>query len=173
MSVEPESGTPSLGAGARALAARVNANVVRDGLSLERALNESRQPSSRDASLVRALCYGSLRWHHRLQWQADQLLNRPLKAADAELAALLRLGLYQLQWLRVPDHAAVSMTVDATKILRRPKFSALVNAILRNFLRQNIAATEPASDEERFNHPSWIIEQLKEDWPERLTKPPR
>ncbi len=164
MSVEPESGTPSLGAGARALAARVNANVVRDGLSLERALKESRQPSSRDASLVRALCYGSLRWHHRLQWQADQLLNRPLKAADAELAALLRLGLYQLQWLRVPDHAAVAATVAAAQSLGKANAKGLVNAVLRRFLRERDDLSRRMHDvpEAQTSHPGWTKDAAKE-----------
>lgn len=168
MSVEPESGTPSLGAGARALAARVNANVVRDGLSLERALKESRQPSSRDASLVRALCYGSLRWHHRLQWQADQLLNRPLKAADAELAALLRLGLYQLQWLRVPDHAAVAATVAAAQSLGKANAKGLVNAVLRRFLRERDVLSRRMHDvpEAQTSHPGWILDRVMSDWPD-------
>ena len=95
----------------RALAARINARVIRDGLALENAFAKSPQPAPRDLALLRSLSYGVLRWHHRLQWQVAELLSRPLKARDAELAALLRLGLFQLQWLRVPVHAAVSATV--------------------------------------------------------------
>ena len=93
--------TMAQGASVRALASRINASVVREGLSLETVLRQSETPSPRDASLLRALCFGSLRWHHRLQWQASQLLTKPLKRGDGELAALIRMGLYQLQWLRV------------------------------------------------------------------------
>ena len=40
--------------------------------------------------LLRALVTDCLRWHHRLQWQLEQLLDRPLPAKEAELAALMR-----------------------------------------------------------------------------------
>ena len=111
--------TTALGASARALASRINASVVREGLSLETVLRQSETSSPRDSSLVSALCFGALRWHHRLQWQASQLLTKPLKRRDAELAALIRVGLYQLQWLRIPDHAAVAASVGAAECLGR------------------------------------------------------
>jgi 16S rRNA (cytosine967-C5)-methyltransferase len=156
------------GARIRALAAEIVNAVVVDGRSLDVALQDGeRKLAEGDRPLLRFLCFGAIRFHWRLRAQLKILLDRPLKKKDNVIESLLAIGIYQLTDTRVPDHAAVSMTVDATKILRRPKFSALVNAILRNFLRRNIAATEPASDEEQFNHPSWIIEQVKEDWPER------
>jgi 16S rRNA (cytosine967-C5)-methyltransferase len=78
---------------------------------------------------------------------------------------LLCIGLYQLSDTRIPDHAAVSMTVEAARLLRQPKFSSLVNAVLRNFRRKNIGDTEPPNDEVRYSHPAWMIEQLQADWP--------
>ena len=83
--------------------------MVRNGRSLEVAFRESAQPDLRDASLVRALCYGVLRWHYLLQWQADELLTRPLKRGDVELAALIRIGLYQLQWLRAVSYSHLTL----------------------------------------------------------------
>ena len=117
--------TTAQGASARALASRINASVVREGLSLETVLRQSETSSPRDSSLVRALCFGALRWHHRLQWQASQLLTKPLKRRDAELAALIRVGLYQLQWLRIPDHAAVAASVGAAECLGRASAKGL------------------------------------------------
>lgn len=168
MSVEPEPSKPAQGASVRALVSRINASVVRNGLSLERALQESAQPSLRDASLVRALSYGSLRWHHRLQWQADQLLTRPLKRRDAELASLIRVGLFQLQWLRIPDHAAVAATVAAADLLGKTNAKGLVNAVLRRFLRESAALTRRMGDvpEAVTSHPGWMVERVKADWPD-------
>ena len=48
----------------------------------------------------------------------------------------LLVGLYQLDHLRTPDHAAVAATVDATASLRAPWARRLVNGVLRRYLRE-------------------------------------
>ena len=168
MFAEQQPTTPAQEGSARSLAAQITANVVRNGRSLEVAFQESAQPALRDASLVRALCYGVLRWHHLLQWQADELLTRPLKRGDVELAALIRIGLYQLQWLRVPDHAAVSATVSAADSLGKTNAKGLVNAVLRRFIRERkrLAQQIIKIPEAAMSHPSWMLAKVKEDWPE-------
>ena len=155
------------GAKLRAEAAKAIDAVVSDGRSLDVALataEENLQPT--DWPLVRMLCYGSLRYHFRLRSQLGQLLERPLKTSDSVIESLLVVGLFQLSDTRVPDHAAVSATVEATRLLRRPKYVGLINAVLRNFGRRKIADREPVDDEARFNHPLWLIERLKKDWPD-------
>ncbi len=156
------------GAEVRALAARINARVVRDGVSLDRALAESPPPAQRDSGLLRSLSFGVLRWHHRVQWQAAQLLSRPLAPRDAELAALLRLGLFQLQWLRVPDHAAVSATVAAASMVGAGRARGLINAVLRRFLRERNEIDErmAAVPGARYSHPEWMLERLRVEWPD-------
>jgi 16S rRNA (cytosine967-C5)-methyltransferase len=112
------------------------------------------------------LCYGSLRFHFRLRSQLATLLDRPLKKRDSIVESLLVIGLYQLGDTRVPDHAAVSMTVEAVRMLRRPKYAGLVNAVLRNFVRRDIASQPVEGDEARLNHPDWLITRLQQDWPD-------
>jgi len=155
------------GAKLRAEAAKAIDAVVSDGRSLDVALataEENLQPT--DWPLVRMLCYGSLRYHFRLRSQLGLLLERPLKTSDSVIESLLVVGLFQLSDTRVPDHAAVSATVEATRLLRRPKYAGLINAVLRNFGRRKIADREPVDDKARFNHPLWLIERLKKDWPD-------
>lgn len=151
----------------RSIAARINAAVVRGGESLDRALEAAMPDDARDAALLRAIAYGSLRWHHRIQWQVEQLLNQRLSARDAELAALLRVGLFQLQWLRIPDHAAVSATVGAAALLGADRAKGLVNAVLRRFLRERsaIEAEMRAEPEALASHPRWLLELIDADWP--------
>ena len=163
---EPTGAAP--GSGVRALAARVNARVVAGRSSLEAALAAVSPPASRDVALLRELSFGSLRWHHRLLHQANRLLTRPLKPRDSQLASLLRVGLYQLQWLRIPDHAAVAATVGAAKSLGRHNAKGLVNAVLRRFLREREVLADRLGkvDEAATSHPDWIIERLKADWPD-------
>jgi len=155
------------GAKARAEAARAVDAVVTQGRSLDAVLGELPQRvSPADLPRVKMLCYGTLRFHFRLRADLGKLLDRPLKARDSVIEALLAVGLFQLTDTRVPDHAAVSMTVEAVRLLRRPKYAGLVNAVLRNYLRQDIANEETTDLEARFNHPAWLIERVQEDWPE-------
>ena len=154
------------GAAVRAEAARVIDTVAVQGRSLDVALSQAdRQTDPQDRALLHMLCYGTLRNHWRLRWFIVQLLDKPLKSQDRIVESLLAVGLFQLLESRVPDHAAVSLTVEATRRLRRPKFAPLVNAVLRNFRRMGLATMEPPEEEARFNHPAWLIERLKQDWP--------
>jgi 16S rRNA (cytosine967-C5)-methyltransferase len=155
------------GAWQRAEAARVVDAVIFGGRSLDAALataEERLKPD--DKPLLRLLCYGVLRNYWRLRSQLHDLLDRPLKKGDRVIEALLLVGLYQLADTRVPDHAAVSMTVEAVRLLRKPKLAGLVNAILRNFVRRQLAVAEPGDEESRYNHPRWLIDALRSDWPE-------
>ena len=108
--------TPA-GAEVRAAAARLVARVLDERIAADELL-PAPGIAARDQKLLAALVFGSLRWHYRLEWQARQLLARPLARGQTALAALLRVGLLQLQELRVPPHAAVSATVDAADCTR-------------------------------------------------------
>lgn len=155
------------GAELRAAAALVVDAVVSSGSSLDRALaeHESRL-SGRDRSLLRLISYGTLRHHWHLQAWIKTLLSRPLRARDSIINALLAVGLYQLSDTRIPDHAVVSETVAATRLLKKPKLAGLVNAVLRAFLRENLSAAAPFGEEAEFDHPQWLIDAVRADWPE-------
>lgn len=154
----------------RQLAAEAVAAVIAGGASLDEALAAvlPRLPSMTDAGLLKELCFGALRWRFRLQAPLDTLLKRPFKARDADIHALLLIGLYQLVYMRVPDHAAVAETVAATGGLGKSWARALVNATLRNFLRRQEAllAAADSTPSGRHAHPTWLIGRLRADWPE-------
>jgi 16S rRNA (cytosine967-C5)-methyltransferase len=154
------------GAALRAEAARLNARVVSGGSSLA-ALAIDASLSRRDQSLLRAMLSESLRWHHRYEWLLSRLLDRPLRRRDAVLAALLRIGLTQLAALRIPDHAAVSATVAAARLLELPHAGGLVNAVLRRYLRERADLDTLAANDDvaRFSHPEWLITAIRRDWP--------
>lgn len=155
------------GARLRAEAATIVDAVVQRGRSLDAVFDErDKRTNPADRPLVRMLCYGTLRHHFRLRMDLARLLKRPLKARDSVIESLLAVGLYQLIDTRIPDHAAVSMTVEAARLLRRPKYAGLINAVLRNFLRRDPGQAEPQDEESRFNHPQWFIDRLREEWPD-------
>lgn len=152
------------GARLRAAAARVVDGVVHGGRSLDAELADARV-ADRDRPLLWAICYGVLRQHWRLRETIDALLDRPLKSRDRIIESLLAVGLYQLTDTRVPPHAAVSLTVEAARVLRRPQHAGVVNACLRNFQRRPPEPEASPTEEVRFNHPAWLIERLREAWP--------
>ena len=155
------------GAKVRAVAAEIVDAVVSGGQSLDAAIVENEgRVAQNDRSLLRMLCFGTLRHHWRLQSWAEQLLTHPLKRRDRVVNALLTIGLYQLVSTRIPNHAVVSQTVEATRQLRRPKLAGLMNACLRRFMREEIAASEAQDETAHWNHPQWLIDRLKTDWPE-------
>src|SRR5690606_25764331 len=157
------------GAAVRATAAQVVDAVVTAGRALDQALaeRESSVPAA-DRPLLHELAYGVLRRHWRLRAWLGELLDRPVSRKDRVIEALLAVGLYQLAELRVPDHAAVTLTVQAARLLGRPRHAGLVNAVLRNFRRRDLAAREAATEEARWNHPAWLIARLRRDWPDHF-----
>jgi 16S rRNA (cytosine967-C5)-methyltransferase len=155
------------GAKLRATAALVVDAVISSGRSLDRALAEHESKvTERDLSLLRMLSYGTLRRHWHLQSWIDALMSRPVKARDRCVNELIAIGLFQLSDTRIPDHAVVSETVEAARELGRPKLAPLVNAILRRFLREQLSAQPPLNDEARYDHPQWMIDALRKDWPD-------
>jgi len=157
------------GARLRSLAARLNVEVVERGRSLAQLDLGPEDLPARDRPLLRALLTASLRWHHRLDWQLAQLLERPVARRDRELAALLRIGLTQLQFLRTPEHAAVSATVAATAALGLGRARGLVNAVLRRFIRERaeLDVQMELVPTAKYSHPQWLITALRNDWPEQ------
>lgn len=156
------------GAALRAHAARLNAQVVERGRSLSALELDGLDLDRRDRSFLRSMLTESLRWHHRFERQLSMLLDRPLKQSDSELAALLRIGLTQLAVMRVPDHAAVSATVAASTLLGLARARGLVNAVLRRYLRERTELEQSLATDEiaRFSHPAWLIDAIRQDWPE-------
>lgn len=155
------------GAAVRAAAARLVARVLEQRVPADDLLPAD-GVAERDQPLLAALVFGALRWHYRLEWQARRLLDRPLPARQSALAALLRVGLLQLQELRIPEHAAVSATVDASALLGARNARGLVNAVLRRFLRERAALEQAAADdpEAKFAHPRWLIDAVRADYPQ-------
>ena len=154
------------GAGVRAAAAKAVHAVVENGRSLDAALREHEEEvRAEDRSLLRNLAFGTIRHHFRLREWLGSLLDRRPRRRDRIVESLLAVGLFQLTGTRIPPHAVVSATVDATRALRQKPYAGLINAVLRRFIREDMANLEPATDESRYNHPDWMIRRLAADWP--------
>jgi len=151
----------------RLVAARVLSRVLQDGQSLTAALDNAFPSieSAKDRAFIQALCYGVCRQYHRLDFILSQLLDKPLKDADVRSLALV--GLYQLKFMRVKPHAAVSETVLAAR--KKPWAKSLINALLRTYLREQEGLEHKADKSQvaALSHPEWLIKQIEQDWPEQ------
>jgi 16S rRNA (cytosine967-C5)-methyltransferase len=112
---------------------------------------------ARDRGLVTELVYGTCRMQRACDWLADRHVRG---RTDPIVRAALRLGVYQLAYLRVPRHAAVSATVEEVTGPGR----SMVNAVLRRVADELDAGPvrwpDPAT---QLSYPDWIVALLAAD----------
>ncbi|MGA7595821.1 MAG: 16S rRNA (cytosine(967)-C(5))-methyltransferase RsmB [Gallionella sp.] len=144
--------------------------VLEAGRNLNQVLDESLRGKAAWAPAQRAalqdLSYGTLRYFGQLQAILDMLLHKPL--SDQRVRFLLLVAIYQLQYGKSAEHAVVDHAVRAAQVLN-PRASGLVNAILRNFLRNRAVLLEQAghSAEGKYSYPQWWVDELNAQYGER------
>ena len=153
----------------RLVAAGVLSRVVKDGQSLTAALDAALASieSSQDRAFIQALCYGVIRQYYRLDFILGQQLPKPLRNKDSDIKMLLLMGLYQLKYMRVKPHAAVSETVSAAK--KKSWAKSLINGVLRGYIREQDALEAKADKNESalYSHPEWLMNKIEADWSEQ------
>jgi 16S rRNA (cytosine967-C5)-methyltransferase len=120
-----------------------------------------------DLRAVRAVALGAMRWTLRFLPAVAQLLSRPLAEAPPLLQALLLVAVHQLEHSRNPPESTVHRAVDAARALGLEHAAALVNAILRRYLRERASLLERVDAElaVRSAHPEWLVAALRSAWP--------
>jgi 16S rRNA (cytosine967-C5)-methyltransferase len=146
-----------------AVAARdAYANLILPGLLRDRGI------TGRDAAFATELAYGTLRARGTLDAVLAACSSRPLAEVDGRVLDMLRLGAYQLLRTRVPEHAAVSATVEVARVALTDGPARFVNAVLRRVAEKDeeawLAQVAPARDTDplghlavRYAHPLWIV----------------
>jgi 16S rRNA (cytosine967-C5)-methyltransferase len=122
-----------------------------------------------DRGLCQELVYGVTRWRATLDWLIDRKTRgRPQKSGVQQL---LRLGLYQLLWLdRIPDHAAVFVTVELARQAGFGPQAGFVNAVLRaaarerEALRAELERLKTSHPALGWSHPDWIYGRWRQRW---------
>ena len=145
-------------------AGRVVRLVLAEGRNLNQVLEDELarktgwSPSQRAA--LQDFSYGTLRFYGQLHAVLGMLLHKPLP--DERVNCLLLVALYQLSHSRAAPYAIVDHAVRASRKLN-PRVSGLVNAVLRNFLRNqaNLQRQASESEEGKFAYPQWWIDELR------------
>ena len=131
---------------------------------------------ARDKALVTAIAYGTLRMQGKLDFLISQVSSREISSIDPKVKNLLRMGIFQLLYLRIAEHAAINETVQLTKKIAGDSKASFVNAILRSI--QRLPDPEKAIEEGckgdqlaflsvNHSHPRWIVQSFYDqlrDW---------
>ncbi len=133
---------------------------------------EDAELDSRDAAFVTELVSGSLRMRGLIDAIVVEAGDREIDRIDPPIRDVLRLGVYQVLFMRVPDHAAVSTTVDLAAYVRLRSAGGFVNAVLRRASEKDLdtwieLVTQNQSEEldklsVEFSHPRWIVSALRD-----------
>lgn len=123
-----------------------------------------------DRGLCHELVLGSLRRQIYLDRLIDTLADG--RKLDIEVRIALRLALYQIYFLdKIPDHAAISESVDLVQFARKTSSKGFVNAILRKVTRDRpelLVYDDIDRISVETSHPRWLIEKWWADHgPER------
>ncbi|GDX32092.1 rRNA cytosine-C5-methyltransferase [Actinomycetes bacterium] len=138
----------------------------------------------RDAGFATELAYGTLRWQGFYDAILATFVSRPWAEVDADMQAVLRLGVHQLLKMRVPAHAAVDSACELARSLGAPGGASaragFANAILRKVAThdydywatsfESVGGIEALAT--RWSHPAWIVRAFQDALGDRRAELP-
>ena len=131
---------------------------------------------ARGRAFATELVYGTQRWRGMLDAVIASAAKRRTDDIDAAVLDVLRIGTFQALFMNVPDHAAVSKSVDLARSKAGARSAGFVNAVMHKIVARNrqewesiavsrIDKNRPAERlAVRYSHPAWIVEELTGAW---------
>jgi len=122
--------------------------------------------SNLDRRFVSELVNGTTKMRRKLDYVLSFFLEKEINKLTPWIRNILRLGVYQIDFMdRVPDSAAVNEAVNLAKKFGHRGTVTLVNAVLRNYLRDKSRVCFPSWEENKvenialfYSFPSWMVE---------------
>lgn len=156
--------------GPRGIAIKILNRVERTDAYLDKLLDnelKSNELSDLDKNLLNEIVHGVIRWKLRLDWVLNGFYHGTYIKAEINLKNALRVAAYQILFLdKIPHHAAVNESVEFVKRLNGEKAANLVNAVLRNIIRNLGNINYPPEDQDYshylsiyYSHPSWMVKK--------------
>jgi 16S rRNA (cytosine967-C5)-methyltransferase len=170
MQIGFDSDTANLYRGPRGTAVKILNRVERSDSYLDRLIDAEMRTADMnelDKGLMNEIVTGVVRWQMKLDWVLTGFFHGNFTKAETNIRNALRVALYQILFLdKVPHSAAVNESVEFIKRLRGQKVADLVNAVLRNILRNldNIRYPDINEDQTQHlavveSHPAWIVKR--------------
>jgi 16S rRNA (cytosine967-C5)-methyltransferase len=122
--------------------------------------------SNLDRRFVSELVNGTTKMRRRLDYVLSFFLEKEINDLTPWIRNILRLGVYQIDFLdKVPESAAVNESVNLAKKFGHRGTVALVNAVLRSYLRDKSRVSFPSWEENKvenialfYSFPSFLVE---------------
>lgn len=119
-----------------------------------------------DRSFITELVYGTLRRRGELDFALEHFCDQPLDRLDRPVRNILRMGAYQVMYMKVPSYAACNESVNLMKRTGPARAAGLVNGVLRSLIRGRGDIPYPDRDREPArwisvteSHPPWMVER--------------
>lgn len=160
---------------ARIHAYRILNQYFEDESFLNIALNEELKKSElkrEDKDLCTTIVYGTIQNLLAIQYQLQPYIKG--KRVKKKIKTLLYLSLYQLMYLdKIPEYAVINEAVNIAK-KQGYQTSRFVNAVLRNFVRNERRSLEDLDELERISietsHPLWMVKMFNKQYGLEKTK---
>lgn len=160
---------------ARIHAYRILNQYFEDESFLNIALNEELKKSElkrEDKDLCTSIVYGTIQNLLAIQYQLQPYIKG--KRVKKKIKTLLYLSLYQLMYLdKIPEYAVINEAVNIAK-KQGYQTSKFVNAVLRNFVRNERRSLEGLDELERISietsHPLWMVKMFNKQYGLEKTK---
>ena len=128
--------------------------------------------NEKDKRLLNEITNGVIRNKLRIDWVLKKFYHGDFLKINSLIKNSLRVALYQFLFCdKIPEYAIVNEAVESIKLSLSDKHSKLVNAVLRNILRQKdkIEFPDPEKDRIKYlsvyhSHPEWMVKK----WVNRL-----
>lgn len=154
----------------RELALQILCQIEYEGAYPNLALNQSLEQSKmqeRDRAFVSDLVYGVLRNHIFLDYVIRFYSTLRLKKIAPRILMLLRMSVYQLLVLKLPQHAVCHEAVSIAKKIGHAGSVRFVNAILRRVSEEGCPDL-PSEQREflsvKYSFPLWLIDKFIQDF---------
>jgi len=121
--------------------------------------------------------HGTTKMKRRMDYVLELFLAEKLEGLTPWIRNILRMGIYQIDFMeKVPESAAVDESVKLAKKYGHKGTAALVNAVLRSYLRNKSKVVFPSWGQDKvenialfYSFPSWMVERWLEVFGEEET----
>lgn len=120
---------------------------------------------ARDINFIRMVVTTCMRRKGTLDQVIEYCQDKPKPLSPKNIYYVLYIGLCQILYMDVPDHAAVDITVQLAEHEKMERQKGFINAVLRRVLREK---DEVDFVNEGDNVPEWLMDAWSADYDEEL-----
>lgn len=111
---------------------------------------------------------GCVKMQLSLDFFINEISVKKIHQLSKQVRNILRAGIYELEYTENPPYAVINSYVEIAKSFNKNN-TAIVNAILRNFLRKRESIKFPQNDKAeylslKYSHPKWMVERWIDDF---------